>query len=85
MACRYIRHSKIYEVLKSTLHDRVTGKVIFGSKCGPSLYIIYIIGFYSSVWIRRKICLQFVFCCKKIIRKSGRGTKRLSSICLLLT
>ena len=30
--------SEIYQVPKSTLHDRVPGKVIFGAKSGPSSY-----------------------------------------------
>ena len=30
--------SEIYQGSKSTLHDRVTGKVIFGAKSGPSSY-----------------------------------------------
>ena len=31
--------SEIYQVQKSTLHDRVTGTVIFGAKSGPSPYL----------------------------------------------
>ena len=31
--------SEIYQVPKSTLHDKVTGKVIFGAKSGPSPYL----------------------------------------------
>ena len=31
--------SEIYELPNSTLHDRVTGKVIFGAKSYPSSYL----------------------------------------------
>ena len=31
--------SKIYQLPKTTLHDRVTGKVIYGAKSNPSSYL----------------------------------------------
>ena len=69
MSAAIVDGMSLRKASKSTLHDRVTGKNIFSGKSGPSLYIIYIIGFYSNVWIRRKICLCFVFCCKKSLEK----------------
>ena len=33
------REAKEYNVLKSTLHDRLTGKVMFGSVSGPTKYL----------------------------------------------
>ena len=31
--------SEMYGIFKSTLHDHVSGKILFGAKCGPDPYV----------------------------------------------
>ena len=51
------RAAEEYNVLKNTLHDRLTGKVMFGSVSGPTKYL-------SDV--EEKELVQFLLGCSSI-------------------